>query len=112
MSTTPLRLIAALLLGGQLLSLGLPLLCKSVHPVAIAGCEQSMGPRSKGPAVAAATDQAVCANPAFCAVTPTAIAGDLAVALAPSAVHRAALPVAPPINPGDPPAPLSPPPQA
>ncbi len=112
MTTIPLRFIAALALGGQLLPLGPPLLCDSASAVSAAGCDQAMPLGSGGGSIAAPTDQSSCANSVFCAVTPTAVAGVSAVALAPSAVHRTAPPVAPPLDAGDPLPPLSPPPQA
>src|ERR687887_365941 len=101
MTTAPLRLIGALTLGGQLLPLGLPLLCRSTGGPSAAGCEQSMTPVPKGVAIGAATGHASCANPAFCAVTPTAIAADFAVTLAPSAIQRTTPPVVPAVNAGD-----------
>jgi hypothetical protein len=116
MPTTSLRLIALLALSGQLLPLGLPLACPSARRVAGA-CEQAMASPTSTVAVRAVTanappDQALCVNSVFCAVIPTAIPVAHAVALVPAAVHAAPLGHVAALSAGDPPAPLSPPPQA
>src|SRR5881392_3447235 len=67
------RLVATLLLSGQMLPVGLPLLCDQVQRGTPASCEQQMTSHRSGPAVAATTHASPCANPAFCAVTAPAV---------------------------------------
>src|SRR5438105_7755467 len=67
------RLVATLLLSGQVLPVGLPLLCEQVQRATPASCEQQMASHPRGPAVATTTHAAPCANAAFCATTPTAV---------------------------------------
>src|SRR2546430_9333122 len=61
------RLVATLLLSGQMLPVGLPLLCDQVQRGTPASCEQRMASHRSGPAVGALTHATPCANPAFCA---------------------------------------------
>ena len=67
------RLVATLLLSGQKLPVGLPLLCDQVQRGTPANCEQQMASHPSGPAVDAMTHATPCANPAFCAITANAV---------------------------------------
>src|SRR5207245_9908909 len=67
------RLVATLLLSGQMLPVGLPLLCDQVQRGTPASCEQRMASHRSGPAVGALTHATPCANPAFCAITAPAV---------------------------------------
>jgi hypothetical protein len=116
MPTTLLRLIALLALGGQLLPLGLPFACPWARRAA-SGCEQAMTSTTSTASVRsvpanAAPVQAPCMNSVFCAVVPTAIAVAHRISLLPAAECTAPVADIAVLNPGDPPAPLSPPPQA
>src|SRR5438046_758302 len=66
------RLVATLLLSGQMLPVGLPLLCDQVQRARPVSCEQQMTSHQSGPAVSAMTHAAPCASPAFCAITAPA----------------------------------------
>ena len=116
MPTTSLRLIVLLALCGQLMPLGLPFACPWARRAASA-CEQSMTSTPSTASVGsmpanAAPDQAPCVNSVYCAVVPTAILAAHGAPLAPAAGHAAPVAYVAALNPGDPPAPLSPPPQA
>src|SRR2546426_885691 len=67
------RLVATLMLTGQMLPVGLPLLCDQVQRGTPASCEQQMSSHRSGPAVGAMTHATPCANPAFCAITAPAV---------------------------------------
>src|SRR6267143_305381 len=67
------RVVATLLLSGQMLPVGLPLLCDQVQRATPASCGQQMASHPSGPAVAAATHATPCANPAFCAIRASAV---------------------------------------
>src|SRR5438309_7342153 len=67
------RLVATLLLSGQMLPVGSPLLCDQVQRGTPASCEQQMASHRSGPAVGAMTHVTPCANPAFCAITAPAV---------------------------------------
>src|SRR6266851_9583400 len=67
------RLVATLLLSGQMLPVGLPLLCDQVQRGAPASCEQQMASHMSGPVFAATTHATPCANSAFCAITAPAV---------------------------------------
>src|SRR5256886_16620067 len=67
------RLVATLLLSGQMLPVGLPLLCDQVQRGTPASCEQQMASHRSGPAVGAMTHGTPCANPAFCAIQAPAV---------------------------------------
>src|SRR6266700_7702205 len=67
------KLVATLLLSGQMLPVGLPLLCDQVQRATPASCEQRMASHRSGPAVGAMTHATPCANPAFCAITAPAV---------------------------------------
>src|SRR5256885_8882458 len=67
------RLVATLLLSGQMLPVGLPLLCDQVQRATPASCEQQMASHPSGPVVDVTSHAAPCANPAFCAITANAV---------------------------------------
>ena len=105
------RLVAMLLLSGQMLPVGLPLLCDQVRRAA-ASCDQQMASHRSGQAVNTTTHATPCANSAFCAITATAVVapgGTIAVSAGES--HLVGFGISP-LAPADPPPPLSPPPQA
>ncbi len=107
-----LRLVATLLLSGQLLPLGLPLLCDQVRLGKAAGCAQQMAARPSALALGAVTDSTPCANSAFCATTATAVVAlrrEVSASAGPS--HPVGFGVLT-LIPADPLAPLPPPPQA
>jgi len=106
------RLIATLLLGGQMLPVGLPLLCDQVQRATPADCDQQMASHTAGPIVAATTHATPCANSPFCATASSAV-----VALGetvPVFARESHLVVfgLPTFVPADPQPPLPPPPQA
>ena len=107
------RLVATLLLSGQTLPVGLPLLCGQVQRGTPASCDQQMASHPSGPPVVAATTHAMpCANSAFCATAATAvIAPSGAVAVSVGESHMVGFGVST-FAPADPQAPLPPPPQA
>jgi hypothetical protein len=112
MKVSLVRLVATLLLSGQMLPVGLSLWCDQVQRAAPASCEQQMASHLSGPAVAAATHAAPCANPAFCAITATGVVapgGTVSVLARES--HTVGFGVST-LAPVDPQAPLPPPPQA
>src|SRR3989454_5179840 len=106
------RLVATLLLSGQMLPVGLPLLCDQVQRATSANCDQQMASHMSGPVVAATTHATSCANSAFCAITTPAVA-TLRGAVSASAreSHIVGFGVST-LAPADPQAPLPPPPQA
>src|SRR5438067_1560990 len=67
------RLVATLLLGGQMLPAGLRLLCGQVQRATPANCDQQMASHPSGPVVDATTHATPCANSALCATTATAV---------------------------------------
>ena len=106
------RTIGAIVLSGQLLPVGLPLVCEPVQRVASQGCEQPMAAPTASPAVSMASEPVPCPNPAFCAVSATAapvFGRVVAVAMSESHLTGSALTT---FVPADPQAPLPPPPQA
>ena len=106
------RLVASLLLSGQMLPVGLPLLCDQVQRAALASCEQQMDSHRSGPLVAATTHATPCANAAFCAITaPAVVTLGGAVSVSARESHIGGLGVST-LAPADPQAPLPPPPQA
>lgn len=106
------RLVAALLLSGQMLPVGLPLLCDQVQRGTPANCEQQMPSQPSGPAVDVTTHATPCVNSAFCATAATAVAAlGGAVAVSARESHLVAFGV-PTFVPAEPHAPLPPPPQA
>jgi hypothetical protein len=106
------RLIATLLLSGQMLSVGLPLLCDQVQQVKSANCGQQMASHRSGPVVNVTTHAAPCANPAFCAITANAVLSlnpRICVSTRESHIVSVGLST---FVPADPQPPLPPPPQA
>jgi hypothetical protein len=106
------RLVATLLLSGQMLPAGLPLLCDQVQRGTSANCEQQMASHPSGRAVDATSHGALCANSAFCATVATAViapSGAVSVSLGES--HMVGFGTST-FAPADPQAPLPPPPQA
>src|SRR5438105_11490983 len=106
------RLVATVLLSGQMLPVGLPLLCDQVQRATPASCEQQMAPHRSGPVVAATTHAAPCANSAFCATAATAVVapgGPVSVLAGESHLVGFGLSS---FAPAEPQPPLSPPPQA
>ena len=73
MKPSLLRLMATLLLSGQMFSVGLPLLCDQAQRVTSANCEQQMASHPSGPGVNVTPHAAPCTNPAFCAITASAV---------------------------------------
>jgi len=67
------RLVATLLLSGQMLPVGLPLLCGQVQRATPASCEQLMASHPSGPAVDVTAHATACANSVFCAITAPAV---------------------------------------
>jgi len=106
------RLVATLLLSGQMLPVGLPLVCDQVQRGTPASCEQRMASHRSGPAVGAMTHASPCANPAFCAITaPAVVTLGGAVSASARESHIVGFGVSS-LAPADPQAPLPPPPQA
>jgi len=106
------RLVATLLLSGQILPVGLPLLCDQVRRATRANCDQQMTSHPSGPVVDATTHATPCANSALCATTATAVVslgGTGSISAAES--HIVGFGIAT-FAPADPQPPLSPPPQA
>src|SRR5438309_1601073 len=106
------RLVATLMLSGQMLPVALPLLCGQLQRAAPTSCEQQMASHAHGPAVAATTHATPCANPAFCAITaPAVVTPGAAVSASARESYIVAFGVST-LAPADPQAPLPPPPQA
>jgi len=106
------RLVATLLLSGQMLPAGLPLLCDQVPRATPANCEQQMATHASGPVVDATTHGNPCANSALCAATTTAVVAlGEPVPLSARESHLVAFGL-PTFVPADPHPPLPPPPQA
>src|SRR5438132_13982345 len=106
------RLVATLLLSGQMLPVSLPPVCDQVQRGTPASCEQQMASHPSGPAVAATTHATPCANPAFCAISaPALVTLGGAVSASPRESHIVGFGVST-LAPADPQAPLPPPPQA
>src|SRR5438445_6331264 len=106
------RLVATLLFSGQMLPVGLPLLCDQVQRRTSANCDQPMASHPSRPVVDATTRATQCVSSAFCATTATAVvAPSGAVAVALGASHIVAFGTST-FAPADPQPPLPPPPQA
>ena len=106
------RVVATLLLSGQMLPVGLPLLCDQVQRATSANCDQQMASHMSGPVVAATTHATPCANSAFCAITaPAVVAFGGTVSVSARESHIVGFGVST-LAPADPQAPLPPPPQA
>ena len=112
MKVSLVRLVTTLLLSGQMLPVGLPLLCGQVQRATPANCEQQMASHPHGLAVGATTHATPCANAAFCAITaPAVVALGGAVSVPARESHIVGFGVST-LAPADPQAPLPPPPQA
>ncbi len=112
MNLSLVRFVATLLLSGQMLPIGLPLLCDQVQRATPANCDQQMTSHPSGPVANATTHAAPCANSAFCATTATAaVALGGAVSVSAGESHTVGFGVAT-LVPADPQPPLPPPPQA
>src|SRR6266705_231071 len=106
------RVVATLLLSGQMLPVGLPLLCDQVQRATSANCDQQMASHMSGPVVAATTHATPCANSAFCAITaPAALAVNAPISVSVRESHLVNVGVST-FAPADPRAPIPPPPQA
>ena len=106
------RLVATLLLSGQMLPVGLPLLCDQVQRATSANCDQQMASHMSGPVVAATTHASPCGNSAFCATAASAVVAlGGPVSLSAGESHILGFGVST-LAPADPQAPLPPPPQA
>ncbi len=106
------RLVATLLLSGQMLPVGLPLLCDQVQRATPASCEQQMASHRSGPSVGVMTHATPCANPAFCAITATAVLSlNARISVSTRESHIVSFGLST-FVPADPQAPLPPPPQA
>ncbi len=105
------RFVATLLLSGQMLSAGLPLLCDQVQRATAANCDQQMASHLSGPVVDTTFHDIPCANSAFCATTVTAVVALGAVSVAVGESHFVGFGIST-LAPADPNPPLSPPPQA
>ena len=106
------RLVATLLLSGQILPLGLPLLCDQVQRATPTNCEQQMASHPSGPVVDATSHASPCTNSAFCATTATAVVAlGVAVSVSARESHIVGFGTST-FAPADPKPPLPPPPQA
>jgi hypothetical protein len=106
------RLVATLLLSGQMLPVGLPLLCDQVQRGTPANCDQQMASHRSGPVVDVTAHTTPCANSAFCATTATAVVAlGGAVSVSAGESHIVVIGIST-FAPADPQPPLSPPPQA
>ena len=112
MKVSVIRVIATLLLSGQMLPVGLPLLCEQVQRGMTANCEQQMASHPSGPVVDVTAHVAPCANPAFCAITANAVLSlNARISVSPRESHIVSFGLAT-FVPADPQPPLPPPPQA
>jgi hypothetical protein len=106
------RLVATLLLSGQMFPVGLPLFCGQVQRTTSGNCEQQMASHRSGPTVDATSHATPCANPAFCAITASAalwLNARISVNTRESHIVSFGLST---LVPADPQPPLPPPPQA
>lgn len=106
------RLVATLMLTGQVLPVGLPLLCDQVQRGKPADCSQQMASHSPKAAIDVTTTATPCTNSALCATTATAVVA-LGGPIAADAreCHVLAFDL-PSFAPADPQPPLPPPPLA
>ena len=112
MKVSVIRVIATLLLSGQVLPVGLPLLCDQVQRATPASCEQQMASHPSGPAVDVTSHAAPCANPAFCAITANAVLSlNVRMSVSTRESHSVSFGLST-FVPADPQPPLPPPPQA
>jgi hypothetical protein len=106
------RLVATLLLSGQMLPVGLPLLCDQLQRGTPTNCEQQMASHPSRLALDVTTHATPCANSELCATTATAVValgGAVSVSAQESHILRFSVAT---FVPADPRAPVPPPPQA
>src|SRR5206468_4869681 len=106
------RLVATLLLSGQMLPVGLPLLCDQVQRATPANCEQQMAAHPSGLALDVTTHATPCANSALCATTATAVVALGGAGPVSATESRVIVSGVSTFVPADPQPPLPPPPQA
>ena len=112
MKSSFVRLVATLLLSGQTLPVGLPLFCDQVQRGTSANCEQQMASHRSGPVVDVTAQAAPCANPAFCAITASAVLSlNARISVSARESHIVSFGLST-FVPADPQPPLPPPPQA
>jgi hypothetical protein len=112
MKRSPVRLVATLLLSGQMVPVGLPLLCDHIQRAMPASCEQQMASHPSGPVVAVTTHAAPCANPGTCAITASAaLSLNARISVPARESHLVSFGLSTFVA-ADPQPPLSPPPQA
>jgi hypothetical protein len=112
MNVSVIRVIATLLLSGQMLPVGLPLLCDQAQRAPSSNCQQQTASPRSAPAVDATTHAAPCANPAFCAMTPSAVLSlNARISISARESHITSFDLST-FAPADPQPPLPPPPQA
>ena len=105
------RVVATLLLSGQMLPVGLPLLCDHVQRATPANCDQQMTSHMSGRVVAATTHATPCAN-SLCATTPNAVVALGGAGSASAAESHIGVSGVSTFAPADAQPPLPPPPQA
>ena len=112
MNLSLVRFVATLLLSGQMLPIGLPLLCDQVQRATPANCDQQMTSHPSGPVVDATTHATPCANSALCATTPNAVVALGGVVSGSASESHIVVSGVSTFAPADPQPPLPPPPQA
>ncbi len=112
MKVSLVRLVATLLLTGQMLPVGLPLLCDQVQRATPANCDHQVASHPSGPVVNATTRASPCANSALCATTATAVVALGGVVSRSTAESHIVVSGISTFAPADPQPPLPPPPQA
>ncbi len=105
------RFAAALLLLTQLHQLAVPVFC-GLPDRSSAACGETMRPDAPRVAPHPSSDQAPCANALMCGIPATGIPYYAFSVLTAAPTRSLAAPAVSALQPGDPPAPLSPPPQA
>ena len=73
MKVSPVRLVATILLGGQFLPAGLPLLCVQGSRGTAVDCTQQMPAQTAASTLGTGTQPAPCTNSLLCATTTTAV---------------------------------------
>ena len=111
MKVSLVRLVAVLVLTGQMLPVGLPLLCDQVQRAAPANCDRQMTSHSSGPVLVATTHATPCAN-SLCATTPNAVVALGGAGSASAAESHIGVSGVSTFAPADAQPPLPPPPQA
>jgi hypothetical protein len=112
MNLSLVRLVATVLLNGQMLPVGLPLLCQQVQGGTSGNCEQQMASHLSGSVVDLTRHAAPCANPAFCGIAASAtLSWQARISVSAGESHLVSFGLST-FVPADPQPPLSPPPQA